>query len=176
MFYEINRQAPLLDTPDKSAQVHSASCNDSKIQATSIKPQERSRQARREEVEFLFARAMFFAEVILQVVPRRSHAAEAGSQAISRDRLAVHAGELTSPAGKPSVRRSTPCCACRNQTRKLLPLADLADQFARHAEDLQSTTTSRPTRRVRRARLRAPRGLRRTGGRMTSIDLLVCGW
>ncbi|WP_190813407.1 hypothetical protein [Saccharopolyspora pogona] len=64
---------------------------------------------------------MVFAEVILQVVPRRSHATEAGSQAISRDRLAVHAGKLTSPAGKPSVRRSTPCCACRNQTRRLSP-------------------------------------------------------
>ena len=52
---------------------------------------------------------VFFAEVVLQVVPRRNHVIEAGAQAISRDRLAVHASELTSAAeedrsARPDVR------------------------------------------------------------------------
>ncbi|MFG1953451.1 hypothetical protein [Micromonospora sp. NPDC048830] len=70
MFFEINRQVSLLDTSDKSAQVHSDSWNDEQQGASHVDQTAGAvPPGQVEEAEFLFARAVFFAGVILQVVP-----------------------------------------------------------------------------------------------------------
>lgn len=93
------------------------------------------RQARWEEAEALFARAVFFAEVIPTAVPRCDHATEAGSRAISRDRLAAYAGDLSTAAD--SVRAAIGAALrLPHPDPAALALAELADQLTRHAAEL----------------------------------------
>lgn len=100
------------------------------------------RQTRWEEVEALFARAAHLAEVIPQVIPRRDHATEAGSRAISRDRLAAYADclvdvvDIIDASIGPALRLPHPDPAA-------FALADLAEDLARHAANLDAHHTQR---------------------------------
>lgn len=95
----------------------------------------RSRDDCWDEVEALFERAVHFAEVIPTVVPRRDHATEAGSRAISRDRLAAYSGHLSTAAD--SVRAAIGAALrLPHPDPQALALAELADQLARHAAEL----------------------------------------
>lgn len=93
------------------------------------------RQARWEETEALFTRAVQFAEVIPRAVPRRDYATEAGSQTISRDRLAAHADDLATAADSVRVAIGA-ALRLPHPDPHALALADLADQLARYADEL----------------------------------------
>lgn len=87
------------------------------------------------EIEALTSRAAQIAEAIPRVVPRRDHDTEAGSRAISRDRLAVHARDLALAAE--SVRDATQAARrLPHPDPMVLALAALAEQLERHAGDL----------------------------------------
>lgn len=93
------------------------------------------RQARWDEAEALFARAVHFAEVIPQAVPRRDHGTEAGSLAISRDRLAANAGQLSAAAD--SIRAAVAdALRLPHPDPQALALAGLGEQLARQAAAL----------------------------------------
>lgn len=93
------------------------------------------RQTRWDEAEALVARGTDLAETIVQVLPRPDHATEAGSQAISHDRLAAHADGLSDAA---ATIRAAIADALRlpHPDPQALALARLADQLARQADDL----------------------------------------
>jgi hypothetical protein len=80
-----------------------------------------------------------FAEVLLQVAPRRNHAIEAGPQAISRDRLTVHAGRAAQPGGETIHAALDAALRLSQPDPQFLALADLADQLARHADSDEPT-------------------------------------
>lgn len=87
------------------------------------------------EAEALFDRAMFFAERIPAVVRRRDHASEAGSRAISRERLATHADELTRAAE--TVRHAVAdALRLPHPDPDALALAALADRLIQQAAEL----------------------------------------
>ncbi|MFC0431058.1 hypothetical protein [Kutzneria buriramensis] len=93
------------------------------------------RQDRWDEAEAIFTRAVHYATVIPQAVPRRDHATEAGSRRISRDRLAAHSRQLTTAADDI---RDAVAAALRlpYPDPQALALVELADQLTQHAEDL----------------------------------------
>lgn len=87
------------------------------------------------EAEALYERAMFFADRIPDAVPRRDHASEAGSRAISRERLATHADELTRAAD--TVRQAVAdALRLPHPDPEALALAELADRLTQQAADL----------------------------------------
>lgn len=95
------------------------------------------REARWEEAEALFVRAVVFAKVIPQVVPRRDYATEAGSRAISRARLAAYSGHLSTAAD--SVRAAV-AAALRmpHPDPVALGLAAFADRLEQRADELEA--------------------------------------
>lgn len=87
------------------------------------------------EAEALYERALFFAERIPDTVPRRDHTSEAGSRAISRERLATHAEELTRAAD--TVRQAVAdALRLPHPDPDALALAALADRLTQQAADL----------------------------------------
>lgn len=93
------------------------------------------REMRWAETEAIFARAEHYADVIPQIVPRRDHACEAGSQAISRNRLAAHAHDLAVAAQ--GIQASVEAALrMPHPDPQALALAQLADQLAHQATEL----------------------------------------
>lgn len=95
------------------------------------------REDRWEEAEALFVRAVKFAKVIPQVVPRLDYATEAGSRAISHDRLAASSEHLTAAAD--SVRYAVgDALRLPHPDPMAVALAGLADQLAHSAQELEA--------------------------------------
>jgi hypothetical protein len=93
------------------------------------------RETRWAEAEALYERAVYFAEVIPQAVPRRDHATKTGSRMISRDRLAANYETLAIAA---EGIRAAVASALRlpHPDPQVLALIAIADQLTRHADEL----------------------------------------
>lgn len=95
----------------------------------------RVRHSRREDAAALAARAAPLADRIVEAIPRRDHATEAGSLAISRDRLAARYRDLTEAAD--SIRYAiAPALLLATPDPQAIQLAGIAEQLDQAAAEL----------------------------------------
>lgn len=98
-------------------------------------PRLRPREQRWEEAEALYERALWFAEILPQVVPRAGAETVEGVRAVSRERLAAQNSSLATAA---AIVRSAVADALRlaHPDPDALALIELAAQLERHAAEL----------------------------------------